>query len=69
MADYRSWDDFDVIYPPTDNIGIAESGHPSDEDGILQAREPNTLDLHFIEFGLQTNAEITWWKSIEPGRV
>ncbi len=64
MAERRSWDDFDVIYPPTDHILIADRGHPSDEDGILQARELNVIDPAFIEFGLETDERVTWWKGI-----
>ena len=64
MADRKSWDDFDVIYPATGEVGRAPRGHPSDEDGIDQAREPNVLDSNYVEFGLSTQSHITWWKSI-----
>jgi hypothetical protein len=64
MADPRSWDDFDVHYPFTGQILHADRGHPSDQDGIAQMREPGTVDRGFLELGLSTSAQITWWKSI-----
>ncbi|MDQ3677828.1 MAG: hypothetical protein M3401_13685 [Actinomycetota bacterium] len=64
MAEPRTWDDFDVYYLPTDSINRATEGHPSGEDGIDQARELGVVDPEYIELGLSTANDITWWKSI-----
>jgi hypothetical protein len=64
MAERKSWDDFDVHLVPEDNITQGLEGRPSGEDGISQARELNTVDPEFVEFGLSTDPHITWWKGI-----
>jgi hypothetical protein len=64
VAEPRSWDDFDVYYPTDGQIRHFDRGHPSDEDGIDQEREPNALSSGFLELGLRTSPQITWWKSI-----
>jgi hypothetical protein len=64
MADRKSWDDFDVHYPPNDQILIATEGHPSGEDGIMQVRERGAVDALFVELGLSTAEQVTWWKGI-----
>lgn len=64
MAEHRSWDDFDVWYPSDGQITRADRGRPSDEDGIDQRRDVNAIAPEYVEFGLETAPNITWWKGI-----